>query len=521
MSPRTRAYNDQMTSSFWTEEQERQYLEQQARDVERPVDLERYEATSQAQARMDQDEELQSGEPPYARLGNSMQLDSETRQLFSDGGEEQGEESRGRQQRSAVENPQLARIEARVDVSPGRRSMGFESIHSQRSSGEARGVKEADDLELMPDYAQLPVDNGGVAPAAAQEAAPLSIQAVMAQMGSVMNQLIQEQLGPTLNQMMLHQARVESRLEVLEATSRPMSVAGDAVLERAILDGTEVARPQLGVGAKKVDASLQEGVHSSSSEVQSREVANLTARLAQLNRESGDPQVEDNQEGAMGRSEVPQSVTGGKPPTQGEIVIGGVRHAWSIGTSGLQLQPLETKESLGSPSRGLRAGDVFAGRTPSPFERNREEYSPPKTEPKPGARVREAVARQLRPSNSDPGRSSNEVPEAPHGPPPSWMEQGRAELEALLNSSKPEAPKALPGPRSVTPVKPRIVYPYSPGGTEAHQKGALEPRLLLLGVRPQHLAIRTVTLRNPNLRFDNWQRCLVKSLRALRGRTIR
>ena len=375
-----------MTSSFWTEEQERQYLEQQARDVERPVDLERYEVTTQAQVRMDQDEEQQSGEPPYAELGASMQLDSETRQLISDGSNEQGEEPRGRPFRAAVDNPQLARVEARVDVSPGRRSIGFESIHSQRSSGETRGVKETDDLELVPDYAQLPVDTGGATPAANQEAAPSSMQAVMAQMGSVMTQLIQEQLGPRLNQMMLHQARVESRLEVLEATSRPMSVAGDAVLERAILDGTEVARTQLGVEAKKADVSMQEGVHSSSSEVQSREVANLTARVAQLNREGLEPQVEVPHEGTMGRSEMPQSATGGKPPTQGEIVIGGVRHAWSIGTRGLQLQPLGDKEGLGSPSRGLRAGDVFTGRTPSPFERTREEQSTPKTEPRPGAR---------------------------------------------------------------------------------------------------------------------------------------
>ena len=75
--------------------------------------------------------------------------------------------------------------------------------------------------------------------------------------------------------------------------------------------------------------------------------------------------------------------------------------------------------------------------------------------------AREAVSRQLRPSNSDPGRSSHEVPEAPHEWRPGWMEQGRAELEALLNSNKPEPP--TPSLRSVTPVKPRIVYPYSPG----------------------------------------------------------
>ena len=124
-----------MTSSPWTEEQRQQFLEQQTLDVSRPVDLERYDVANRAQERSDRNEALESGEPPYAELGTTMQVDGETRQLLSEGSLEGDTASRGRTERAEAQSPQLARVEARVDVSPGRRSIGYESIQSHPSLG--------------------------------------------------------------------------------------------------------------------------------------------------------------------------------------------------------------------------------------------------------------------------------------------------------------------------------------------------------------------------------------------------
>ena len=117
-----------------------------------------------------------------------------------------------------------------------------------------------------------------------------NMQTMMAQMGNMMSQMLQEQLGPTLNQMMVHQARVESRLELLEAASRPMSVAGDLGVDRALLDAPDAARAKSEVGAVSGLDHAAEAVHSSSSEVHRLEVESLSARFEALNRESPDPE---------------------------------------------------------------------------------------------------------------------------------------------------------------------------------------------------------------------------------------
>ena len=142
-------------------------------------------------------------------------------------------------------------------------------------------------------------------------------------------------------------------------------------------------------------------------------------------------------------------------------MIGGVRHAWSVGTAGLQLQPLEGQTRSMSPGVAVSAGDVFAGRASSPFERISEPVRSPRTEPRPGTRVRDAVGRELRATHSDPSRrdldcrdeGTKEV---------GWLEQGRAELAELLARPKTGTSVVPPPPRPITPVRPRIVYPFSP-----------------------------------------------------------
>ena len=465
-----------MASPFWSEEQQRLFLEQQNQEVERPADLERYEATARTTEQLEISEREQNLEPPYETPGTTMQVDQETRQLISDGSQGSGNTHRGRTEGQSSPTPQLARMEARVDVSPGRRSAGYESLQSHRSGGskEEAGLfrSEVDDQELMPDYSRL---MPGINPAPLQtteagEAEPGRtgdhVGMLMAQMSSVMSRMLQDQLGPTLNQMMLHQARVESRLEILEATaSRPMSVTGEATGDRALLDGSEVARPSTlrATESHGQERPVQEGVHSSSSELQQVEVEDLSARFAEMNRLKAGPKPESTPL-QTGRSQLSPEIQSGEQPTQGEIMIGGVRHAWSIGAAGLQLSPIENSPS---PKRQeLSAGDVLAGRAQSPFERYKGDQGSPKSEPRVGLRARGAVARELRPSTSDPISSrqtgvENGIQEL------GWVQRGRLELEQLLASPKGiSGPAPPPPPRSVTPVRPRIVYPFSPGGTE-------------------------------------------------------
>ena len=458
-----------MASPFWSEEQRQQFLEQQVQEVDRPADLDRYTGERTSQQQQEDNEEQQLNEPPYAGLGTSLQVDRETRQLISNESATEAGPSRGRIEQTERSTPQLARLEQRVDVSPGRRS--YESVPSQASLSvrEDAGLlkREIEEQELMPDYSQLPVGpgtTGAVASAGPLEENPGAVmQAMMAQMGTMMNQLLQEQLGPTLNQMMLHQARVESRLEVLEnSASRPMSVAGDLGVDRALLDSADqpVTKPE--AVRTTGDGRRSDHVHSSSSEMQQVEVASLAEKFASLNREGLDPKAIEHRP-SMGRSRSPIHAPHGETPTQGEIIIGGVKHAWSIGASGLQLKPVEP-EGYYSP-KGVSPGDVFAGRAQSPFEVSREGRSPPKTEPRPGSRTREAVARELRPTASDPNQQgSREQAEKPKEL--GWIEKGRAELEELLKEKRTQAPKPPEPSRPVTPIKPRIVYPFSPGGTE-------------------------------------------------------
>ena len=454
-----------MGSPFWSEEQQRLFLEQQLESVQRPADLERYEAGRDNQNREDRDEELQQAEPPYSELGVTLQVDSETKQLISDSGNS-GTETRGRVRRGEEGVPQLARLEARIDVSPGRRSLGYESLQSQPSTGVreiAEVSKDDGEVELVPDYARLPTspvrDNSGDK----SEAAGGNMQAMMAQMSNMMGQMLQEQLGPTLNTMMLHQARVESRLEVLEAaTSRPMSLSGDVGLERALQDQLEGAPTGERARLKIDQAAERDNVHSSSSDVHRPEIEDLAVRFENLHNEEGGP-TSSKEHAQTGKSERSAEASGGGPPTQGEIVIGGIRHAWSIGTGGLELRPMEEDKGLESPIGRVTAGDIFSGRASSPFERSKAAPKAPYSEPRPGSRTREAVSRELRPTSSDPvvcvdpTRKPKEL---------GWMEQGRAELEQILGEKHHQTPKPPEPPRSITPVKPRIVYPFSPGGTE-------------------------------------------------------
>ena len=268
-------------------------MEEQDRQVNRPVDLARYEESMERAEQRERDEaQQQQLEPPYGLTGTPLQLDDETRQLISDSSVEAGDRTRGRTTEVAELGPTLARMEVRMDNSPGRQSVGWESAPS-RQSGHFKDDSvtqrvDMDDRELVPDYSGLPqgpvssmraVDTEGLIPGRAPRAsegssgsqitgmdAQVQMDAMLAHMGNMVNRMITDQLAPTLNQMMLQQARVESRLEALETASRPMSVAGEPSQERAILDADEAVR-QLTAGMSAV--SMQSALNPSGSVVAS------------------------------------------------------------------------------------------------------------------------------------------------------------------------------------------------------------------------------------------------------------
>ena len=137
-------------------------MEEQDRQVNRPVDLARYEESMERVEQRERDEaqQQQQLEPPYGLTGTPLQLDDETRQLISDSSVEAGDRTRGRTTEVAELGPTLARMEVRMDNSPGRQSVGWESAPS-RQSGHFKDDSvtqrvDMDDRELVPDYSGLP-----------------------------------------------------------------------------------------------------------------------------------------------------------------------------------------------------------------------------------------------------------------------------------------------------------------------------------------------------------------------------
>ena len=458
--------------------------------VARPADLSRYEETVENSERREHAERQQAMEPPYAQMGASLQLDEETRQLLSESGTDAGDRLRGRS--AEVEDiPALAKLEVRMDYSPGRQSMGWESVPSRRSGHSKDDLltqrAEMDDRELVPDYSKLEpgavpggqtveagrlvFDIGAKVPEAAAGSQmtggslPVTVDMMMAQMSGMMSRLVNDQLAPTLNQMMLQQARVESRLEALELSSRPMSVAGETGQDRAIMDADEaIGRLSLDAGSTYVHTSSEQkpsvGVfpshHQSAGPPKTMPVFNASSDKAQ----TGIPENVPPAGGASG-------------PTEGVIEIAGVQHAWSIGAGGLQLQPLEQGAPEPKPSQApITPGDVFTGRAGSPFERVGRTLASPLTEPRPLNRAGDLAGRALRATTSEPANVGHEdvtrvvEQEGIRGDAKGWIERNRRELEELL-ALHPSAPPPPPkDSRPVTPIRPRIVYPYSPGGTE-------------------------------------------------------
>ena len=179
--------------------------------------------------------------------------------------------------------------------------------------------------------------------------------------------------------------------------------------------------------------------------------------------------------------------------------MNGSSYAWHVGAGGLQLIPTETGGSegprqsvdcsrVGVPRR-VSASDVLQPRARSPFERH------PGAQSGPGDERPQKEPRALKPTVSEP-KSALEWDQSRDrqgeltwygasvtAPPipadmssasvvdPTAMAAMTVHVHAKAFAPTPPA-EIMPKPveatstRAVTPIKPRIVYPISPGGTE-------------------------------------------------------
>ena len=452
-------------------------------EVPRPVDLARYEQTEDQERAQAENEAQQLLEPPYGQMGVAQfALDEGTRRMVSEGEAEISNPIRGRSTEVSEVVPAMAKLSVRPDQSPSRRSGDRESLYSVHSmpsasklSGDGIRRMDADDRELIPDYSALlspPVET----PMPTSNPNDILTQQVLAQMGAVVQQVLQSQVAPTLNQMMVHQAKVESRLERLEAVSRPVSMVGDAVRERALLDSYEdVDMTKMGVTPQsprglQATSSAQQVITAGTANVQTQHV------------EHGKVPSEGNNVATDSRSGNP-GLAGEGLAQAGEVVVGGVLYAWQLGAGGLVMVPKESQTQAppqhlapqhephpSAHSSGVTAGDIFRGRASSPFQRYHEpgtgsnaQISPITSEP-----------RALKPGPPDPVRPSSEdkndrqvvrwVPDGGSGN----LVVGNPGRYVATTDGIPASPPVAPqtSPRYATPTRPRIVYPISPGGTE-------------------------------------------------------
>ena len=169
----------------------------------------------------------------------------------------------------------------------------------------------------------------------------------------------------------------------------------------------------------------------------------------------------------------------------------GVQYAWQIEVGGLQLVPVqETGQTVRErareeESRHVTPADVLRERAPSPFER----FPEARSEPGEVARAELRDMRVLRPTIWEPysyspqettepkaqaigtqgllygltGGTNTRRDSVSRGPSPHINPWERSHLESQQPGTSSQS---KPPPRPVTPVKPRIVYPISPGGTE-------------------------------------------------------
>ena len=204
------------------------------------------------------------------------------------------------------------------------------------------------------------------------------------------------------------------------------------------------------------------------------------------------------------------------PPCQGNIVIEGRVFHWSVTSKGLRLVPSGSEPPQGTqPEPSNTSSNIFATRARSPFvavERKTDQII--KRTPSPN-RPRGSMSwseRRRTPSRSPPRIKSSTPASAPGGmsvavvkqlfdapgsnqsvklePPPGLDEARRVEgLIARFESTKVGSDRNVgggekrvsiqettPNPQTPRTIKPTIIYPCSPGGTEIRPPATTPPR---------------------------------------------
>ena len=211
------------------------------------------------------------------------------------------------------------------------------------------------------------------------------------------------------------------------------------------------------------------------------------------------------------------------PPTKGQVELQGKIYCWTLNNEGLQLVPVDPEPPRSSRPSEVPHESIFTTRAQSPFvevDQKEASYGVVNRTPSPSrkrglatvwsGRRRSASRSPIRtsplPSNSGTGKATAAVirssldplPAAGHvGSPPGLGGNNVEGLIARFESGnrgegfrRVQISEEVPEPHTPKrPIKPRIVYPCSPGGTEIRPPAGTPPKTPLTGSPVQDTAV--------------------------------
>ena len=442
-------------------------------DESLPVDDEFQEARDGASQQLDGsvDREFPDSvpvDPPYFEAqqgGRSVMfgLSAEVAQYLDQGSGSDPSEGGSRGAPGLVPRAQTGEIAAKADSVSGSASGGIAAslLGTQVTGGLAHWK---DDTEMMPDYEsafpsqQLPV-GGRDAPSPDSQEASVALNYSLA---TTMQQFFQQQVSPMLEQVLLGQEIVMSRLDKLEQEQQAVSGhqrGGDGLmgqLQRLSLgrpaqsSGTEVGVTTSPPASSSLDVVMAEGLavleqHTSVIAGVDVQPSASEGFPASAEKELKDPNPKGSAFSHQESKTNPSRVGDGEPG-RGVTMVEGVPYAWQMTPEGLKLQRLEAPKGSALDTRGrapevAQQKNVLGSRALSPFVAT-------------SAEVERMTPNIRRFHTTTPPRSRSSPKTRP-----GVLKKSPESSVASLQPSPSE-------PRRPVPVKPKIVYPCTPGGTE-------------------------------------------------------
>ena len=321
-----------------------------------------------------------------------------------------------------------------------------------------------DDTEMMPDYEsafsslQAPAAGRDVSVSEAQDAGA----ALNYSLAASMRQFFQQQVSPMLEQVLLGQEVVMSRLDKLEQDQQ--IVAGQQRESGSLMDRLQkLSLGHLAPGSEMNAGATAAPFASSSldvvmadrlavSEQHSSAVASVGVQQSDSQGFSAgvekDPKDPNRARSFSGHQESKVTPSGAREGVseQGVVTVEGVPYAWRMTPEGLKLQRLEVprgpvSDSRGRTSEAVHVQSASGARALSPFVATSAEI--------------EKMTPNIRRFHSTSPPRSRSSPK----PRPGVLKKSPESPGASLQQTPSES-------RRVVPVKPRIVYPCTPGGTE-------------------------------------------------------